>query len=77
MGSVVSFLLYLWLLGRWTANRASLITLLTPLVALVVGFLWLGERLSALQTVGALLVLAGVALSLTSGRTTAPLLEPA
>jgi drug/metabolite transporter (DMT)-like permease len=63
-GSVVSFLLYIWLLRRWTANRVSLVTLVTPVVAVFAGFLVLGEKLTPLQWLGAMLVLGGVAVAL-------------
>lgn len=62
-GSILSFLLYWNLLRQWTAHRAGLIPILTPVVAVVTGFL-VGERLGALQVLGALVVLAGVGLSL-------------
>lgn len=63
-GSVVAFLLYLRLLKVWTANRASLIALSMPVVAVLAGVVVLGERLTPLQILGAALVLGGVALSL-------------
>lgn len=64
LGSVVSFLLYFDLLHDWGANRSSLITLITPVVAVVTGALLLQERLTRDQIMGSLLVLGGVALSL-------------
>lgn len=63
-GSVVAFLLYLRLLKVWTANRASLVALSMPLVAVLAGVVVLGERLTGLQMLGTALVLGGVALSL-------------
>ncbi len=63
-GSVVAFLLYLRLLKVWTANRASLIALSMPVVAVLAGVVVLGESLTGLQIMGAALVLGGVALSL-------------
>lgn len=63
-GSVVAFLLYLRLLKMWTANKASLIALTMPVVAVLAGVVVLGERLTGLQILGAALVLGGVGLSL-------------
>lgn len=62
-GSIVSFLLFWGLLKVWTANRAGLIPLLTPVVAVTTGLL-VGERLAPLQWLGSVVVLAGVALAL-------------
>lgn len=62
-GSIVSFLLFWGLLKVWTANRAGLIPLVTPVVAVTTGF-FVGERLAALQWLGSAIVLAGVALAL-------------
>ncbi|MHB8633905.1 MAG: DMT family transporter [Thermoplasmatota archaeon] len=60
VGSVLAFLLYWDLLARWGAHKASLIVLLTPLVALSTSIV-VGERLGALQWAGSVLVLGGVA----------------
>jgi drug/metabolite transporter (DMT)-like permease len=63
LGSIVSFLLYWGLLKSWSANRASLIPIVTPVIALTSGLL-VGERLGALQWLGSAIVLAGVASAL-------------
>jgi len=62
-GSVVGFLLYFRMLHSWGANRSSLITLLTPVVALGVSGV-MGERVTLEQLLGTALVLAGVAVSI-------------
>ena len=67
-GSVVTFLIYFTLLKTWSVTSLSLISVFTPASALLLGFLFLGERPTPLQGVGALLVLAGVALALTTRR---------
>jgi hypothetical protein len=46
VGSIGVFLLYLFVLGRWTASASSYILLLAPLAAAIVGFLILGEAVS-------------------------------
>jgi drug/metabolite transporter (DMT)-like permease len=61
-GSVVAFVLYAWLIEHWSATRASFITVLVPLVALLLGAAVRGERLGPLSAVGGVLVLVGVML---------------
>lgn len=76
LGSVVAFLLYWRLLGAWPAQRASLVVLMTPIVALVAGSL-AGERLDAVQWVGSLVVIASVAVALVPVRPRARAGSPA
>lgn len=63
MGSVVTFTLYFWLLEHLPATRLSLITYGVPVVAVVIGVLWLDEPLTLGMVGGISLVLAGVALA--------------
>ena len=65
-GSVVSFLAYFSLLKSWSATSLSFISVFTPAIALILGFVFLDERPTALTAVGGALVLAGVALALTN-----------
>jgi drug/metabolite transporter (DMT)-like permease len=62
VGSVIGFTLYFYVLKRMQANSASLITLITPVTALMVGNAFNGERISARVLAGTVLVLAGLAL---------------
>jgi drug/metabolite transporter (DMT)-like permease len=64
VGSVVTFLLYFWLLKTWSATTVSFISVFTPLVALVLGFAILGEKPTIATFVGTALILGGVALAL-------------
>lgn len=57
VGAFASYLAWMWMLGRYPATRISVFSFLTPLFALLIGALWLGEPL----TPGLLLALAGVA----------------
>ncbi len=52
---------------RIGASRTAVLTNLNPVVALIAAWLLLGERLDVLQAAGALLVIAGVALTRRSG----------
>lgn len=62
IGSIVAFLLYYWLLAHIDVTKAMMISLVTPLVAVIIGGSYLGEKL-AIQTIfGGLLVLSSVGL---------------
>jgi drug/metabolite transporter (DMT)-like permease len=50
-------------LGHLPASFSSLAILIEPLTAAVLGWVWLGEELGALQAVGAVIVLAGIAVA--------------
>lgn len=65
-GSVVTFLIYFSLLKTWSVTSLSFISVFTPAVALLLGVVFLDERLTTLTAVGAVLILAGVALALTA-----------
>lgn len=60
MGSVVLFLLVLFVLGRWTASATSYMFLLAPLWTVVVAGALRGETVSPAFLVGGAIVLAGV-----------------
>jgi drug/metabolite transporter (DMT)-like permease len=68
-GTVLTFGLYLWLLRYVPAYRLSLISFVTPVVALWVGSHFGGEPLGVHTVLGTGLVLAGVGLTLAKGRT--------
>jgi drug/metabolite transporter (DMT)-like permease len=60
LGSVGVFLLYLFVLGRWTASRAAYSFLLAPFVSILLSA-WLdNEPVGASLLLGGLLVVAGV-----------------
>lgn len=78
-GSVVTFLIYFWLLKTWQATTTSFIAVFTPIVAIALGLL-IDERPTAWMGLGTALILAGVVLALTGGKkpaTEAKPLEPA
>jgi drug/metabolite transporter (DMT)-like permease len=58
--SAMAYLLYFWLLRYLEASQLSAFTYLLPVLAVILGIWWLGERGSALQMVGGALVLGGV-----------------
>ena len=62
LGGFVSFLIWMWMLGRYPATRMSSFVFFTPLFALLFGAWWLGETVTpgVLVAIGA--VAAGMAL---------------
>ncbi len=65
-GSVVTFLVYFTLLKTWSVTSLSFISVFTPAIALLLGFVFLDERPTLLTGVGAALILVGVAVALTT-----------
>jgi drug/metabolite transporter (DMT)-like permease len=63
-GSIIALNCYLWLLTRVPAPTVTTYALVNPVVAMVLGALVLGERITPLAMLAAVLVLAGVALVL-------------
>lgn len=60
LGSIGLFLLYLFVLRRWTASATSYILLLAPLAAALLGLVVLGEAVSPALLIGGTLAIAGV-----------------
>lgn len=63
LGTGLAFVLMGSLSGRVGATRASFITYVIPVVALVLGVVFLQERVAALAVAGVVLVIAGAALA--------------
>ena len=63
VASVVTFVAYYWLLKRMDAVYLSLSSFINPIVAVILGSLFLGERLPPGVFTGAALVLAGLLLA--------------
>lgn len=62
-GSVVTFVSYFWLLKRVEAVFLSLSAFITPIIAVVLGVIVLGEQLSPRVFLGAAFVLGGIAVA--------------
>lgn len=67
VGSVVAFLIYYWLIRHIEVTRVLLIPLITPLVAVLLGYAFLGERIGWGTAVGGGAILGGVALAIWNG----------
>jgi drug/metabolite transporter (DMT)-like permease len=55
-----AYIAYGWLARHATPAQVGTYSYVNPALAAVVGYVGLGERLSALQVTGALIILAGV-----------------
>ena len=63
VNTYVAYLLYYWIIDRWGATRATLVTYLMPPVGLALGVIVRDEVLDAALVGGAVLIVAGVALA--------------
>jgi drug/metabolite transporter (DMT)-like permease len=61
-GTVAAFWLYYWLLSKLESTKAMMISLVTPLIAVIIGGVFLGERLPVQTFFGGVLILASIAL---------------
>src|SRR5690606_18615447 len=59
-GSVVTFTGYYWLMKRLNIVILSFIAFITPVLALLLGWIFMSETLSVLDLAGCLFVLAGL-----------------
>ena len=60
VGSVLAFLIYFSLLKTWSVMSLSFISVFTPVIALLLGFAFLGEPLTLWRAAGTLLILVAV-----------------
>ena len=75
IGSALAFLLFYWLVQRMEITKVMLISLVTPVLALLLGWATLHEALSWRVLVGSAAIIAGVGLILVQ-RTPRPLSQP-
>ena len=62
LGSIAAFWLYYWLLSKIESTKAMMISLVTPLLAVVIGGVFLGERLPPQTFIGGILILSSIGL---------------
>lgn len=60
-GSLIAFLAFTWLVGVWPVSNANMISVLVPLIGLVLGAVFAGERPSPIALAGAASVVGSVA----------------
>jgi len=63
-GSIVALTCYVWLLTQEPAPKVATYALVNPVIAVLLGAIVLGERITVATVAGAVLVIAGVALVL-------------
>jgi drug/metabolite transporter (DMT)-like permease len=61
-GTIAAFWLYYWLLSRIESTKAMMISLVTPLIAVVIGAIVLDERLPPQTLFGGVLIISSIAL---------------
>ncbi len=61
-GTIAAFWLYYWLLRRIESTKAMMISLVTPLLAVVIGAIVLGETLPPQTGIGGLLIISSIGL---------------
>lgn len=69
VGSVTAFLLYYWLVKRVDVTKTMLISLVTPVIALLIGWLVRGEGLSWRLAIGSAAIISGISLIVVRRRT--------
>ena len=62
LGAFVSYLAWMWLLGRYPATRISVFVFLTPVFALLFGAVWLNELVTPTLVIALALVAVGIVL---------------
>ncbi|CAN5396651.1 EamA family transporter [soil metagenome] len=68
-GTIAAFWLYYWLLGKVESTKAMMISLVTPLLAVIIGWIVLGEKLPPQTGIGGLLIIASIGLIVFRRRT--------
>lgn len=71
-GSLVAFTAYLRLIAAWGPARAGTYAYLSPILAVLVGVVWLGERIGLRDCAGMALLLAAAFCSLRAGELPSP-----
>jgi drug/metabolite transporter (DMT)-like permease len=64
LGSLGAYVIFAWLLQRWSVQSASMIAVVIPVIALALGAIVRDERPASLAYVGAAIVLAAVVIAL-------------
>jgi len=61
-GTIAAFWLYYWLLSKIESTKAMMISLVTPLIAVIIGAITIGEQLPPQTALGGLLIVASIGL---------------
>jgi drug/metabolite transporter (DMT)-like permease len=63
-GTVIAFWLFYWLLGKVESTMPMMISVVTPLIAVLLGWMFLGETLPPQTFFGGLLIMASIAITI-------------
>jgi drug/metabolite transporter (DMT)-like permease len=63
-GSLGAFVLFTWLVTHWSVSNASLLGVVVPIIAVILGGLVKGEQPAALTYVGAAIVISAILIAL-------------
>jgi drug/metabolite transporter (DMT)-like permease len=63
VGSVIAFLLYYWLIHHMDVTKTMMISLVTPIIAVLLGIIVLGEKLDWRTIAGGAMIMSGIALA--------------
>jgi drug/metabolite transporter (DMT)-like permease len=63
VGSVIAFLLYYWLVHHMDVTKTMMISLVTPIFAVLLGMVVLGEKLDWRTIAGGVMIMSGIALA--------------
>jgi drug/metabolite transporter (DMT)-like permease len=74
-GSILAFTAYVWLLQHAPISRVSTYAYVNPVVAVLLGALLLGERITATTVLGGAIIVVAVAVVIRAERHTAPAVE--
>jgi drug/metabolite transporter (DMT)-like permease len=71
-GSLGAFVLFTWLVTHWSVSNASLLGVVVPIIAVIVGGLAKGEQPAPLTYLGAAIVISAILIALRAPHATAP-----
>lgn len=71
-GSLGAFVLFTWLVTHWSVSNASLLGVIVPIIAVILGALVKGEQPAPLTYVGAAIVISAVLIALRAPHATEP-----
>jgi drug/metabolite transporter (DMT)-like permease len=74
-GTIAAFWLYYWLLSRIESTKAMTISLVTPLLAVIIGGITLGEEIPPQTFFGGLLILGSIGIVILRSRKQAELVH--
>jgi drug/metabolite transporter (DMT)-like permease len=68
MSAIIAFLLFVWIVGRWTASAATYALVLAPLVTIMLGAWLINESFTINFLIGSVIALAGAYLGASRSR---------